>query len=49
MEKHMDKLWEAGEVGEVNMKLMHVGKNSPWGDMMEVYKTQRGLERMDRD
>lgn len=48
MEKHMDKSWEAEELGEVNMKLMYAGKTSPWGDMMEVYKIQRDLQRMGR-
>lgn len=31
MKKHMGKWWEAGEAGEVNKKMMHVGRTSPWG------------------
>lgn len=31
MEKPMDSWWEAEEVSEAAMKLMHVGKTSPWG------------------
>lgn len=47
--KKIYKLWEGGEVGEVATKLMQVEKTSSWGgDMMGVYKIQRGLGRMER-